>query len=508
MYKDDERLYIETVYTRNIGSNIARTTGTISVVSSALLVLVILRSNIGLSSVYHRIMLCMSLADIIASIAIALTTIPMPKDMIYTQFEPKAYGTTATCSIQGFFFTFGSVVTFGYNTSLCLYYLFAIRYKMKDSKFRKRVEPWLHILCFVLPLHYAVIYLFAKTYNPSPIEGWCTTAAYPWICGLRSERRQGCEARNVNIFLRRYGTIFALFGFVLGFTVLIGSMTLIFWSVYRQERLLKVYIANVYGRKQQRQQDQPVEEEDGISGQERKNLSSSRSRHHLTKVILYQALAYVLAFLICQSNVFVSLAQNAERTEVFRSSTGSQIYHLITRPLQGFFNLVVFLGHKVYNLRQFRQDMRICQAIWHVMTVREEPRFVFSRISLVANSGRDGDEIGFDGGDDNEEDDEMMEVESKQVSVGSGNSVNDMVVNSSNSKGSADGKMDDSNMSDGTLEKFQDDYSHEKDGFSSFGPASWFSGSSSAKSRYHDNGSNISAAGGISWQTNSTNSKP
>lgn len=460
---------------------------------------------------YHRIMFCMSLADIIASVAMALTTIPMPKDMIYTQFEPKAYGTTTTCSIQGFFFTLGSTITFGYNALLCFYYLCAIRYKMKDSKFRNRVEPWLHFVCLASPLQYSIIYLFGKTYNPSPIEAWCTTTVYPLTCGFRSESDKDCVTRNVNAFVRRYGTMFALINFVLGFGILVGSMTLIIWSVYRQERLLNAYVKKVYGRRQQRQQH-PQQLEDGVppaAGQdEGKNLASSRSRHHLTKVILYQALAYVFAFLICQGNVFVSLAQNADRTRIFRTNTGAQIYHLVTRPLQGFLNFIVFLGHKVYNLRQVRQDMSICQAIWHVMIVREEPRFIFSRISLVANSGREGDEILFDGDDDNQ-DDEVID-QSREDTGGnkskmhtSTKSIDNLSVASTNKN--PDRKSDAQSASNlsFTEDKFQDD-SVEKDGFSSFGPASWFSSKPSAKSGYNDR-SSISFEGALSWQTFGSN---
>jgi hypothetical protein len=516
----DERNYIETVYTSHLGSNIARTTGTISVVSSAILIAVILRSSVGLSSVYHRIMFCMSLADIIASIAIALTTIPMPKDMIYTQFESTAYGTTATCSVQGFFFTFGSVVTFGYNTSLCIYYLCAIRYKMKDLKFRKRIEPWLHFICLSLSLQNSVIYLFGKTYNPSPIEGWCTTTAYPWVCGLRSESKEECEKRNVNAALRRYGTYFALFGFFVGFILLIGSMALIIWSVYRQERLLKAYITNVYGARQTRkqQQDQQQEVEDGaaVVPDESKNLASSRSRHRLTKVILYQALAYVLAFLICQSNVFVSLAQNAERTGIYRKSVGSQVYHLVTRPLQGFFNLIVFLGHKVYNLRQVQREMSNCQALWHVLTVREEPKFVFSRISLVANAERDGNEIIFDGDDDDANDNDNDATSTSRRAGTEGNasrkqrqfsgSGHEYDMSSSGNetnqnRGSING-MDGEDVSVSvTSDRFQEDYGN--DGASAYGPLSWFSSRSSKSGR--NNGSSYSNAG-VSWET-SRNSK-
>jgi hypothetical protein len=57
---------------------VPRFTGSLSAVSSALIIYVILRSEARLSSIYHRIMFGMSLADICGSIAMALTSLPMP----------------------------------------------------------------------------------------------------------------------------------------------------------------------------------------------------------------------------------------------------------------------------------------------------------------------------------------------------------------------------------------------------------------------------------------------
>ena len=379
---DDERTFIETVYTSWSGFIIVLLTGSISAISSALIIFIILRSFSGLSSTYHRFMFGMSISDVMASTAMLLTTLLIPKDTIYTQFEPKLLGNRSTCSAQGFFFTVGSNATFGYNASLCVYYLCAIKFKLKQSTIRNRCEPLLHTASFLCGIIPSILYLIGNLYHPSPWDPWCTATLYPWYCGLKSvDDKENCMVIQGNLTYASFAFKVLFFGFFIGAVALVGSMIVITWSVYRQERLIKRYIRRVY-RSRSRGSDT------------QNHLASCQSRHHYTKVILCQALAYIFAFLLCQSNIIISLL--SVRLDIERPM-GLQFYHLVTRPLQGFFNLVVFVGHKVYNLRQIKNDISISEAIYQVFTVAEEPRFFFTQISLVRHHGdKDQDDISFD----------------------------------------------------------------------------------------------------------------
>ena len=100
-------------------------TGILSAISSAIIIYLIFRSAAGLSTIYHRIMFCMSFCDIIASIGYMLTSLPMPAVMPLEEelgyyFPGPRYGNTVTCNVQGFLTSFGSVGMFGYNATLCL----------------------------------------------------------------------------------------------------------------------------------------------------------------------------------------------------------------------------------------------------------------------------------------------------------------------------------------------------------------------------------------------------
>jgi hypothetical protein len=120
-------------------------TGSISFLCSMIIISIVLRSISGLKTTYHRIIFGLSFADCVTSFAIALTTIPMPKDVIYP-FEMPSYGNIATCEAQGLAFMMGTVVAFCMNGLLNIYYLCTLRYSTKEKKFRCYVEVPFYIV--------------------------------------------------------------------------------------------------------------------------------------------------------------------------------------------------------------------------------------------------------------------------------------------------------------------------------------------------------------------------
>ena len=95
-------------YFTKAGIIIPTVTGTISFLSSSAIIYVILRSKSGIKTTYHRIILGLSIADCITSFVILLTTIPMPKNVIYP-FALASYGNVATCEAQGLIYIIGNV---------------------------------------------------------------------------------------------------------------------------------------------------------------------------------------------------------------------------------------------------------------------------------------------------------------------------------------------------------------------------------------------------------------
>ena len=127
----------------------ARYSGTISVIASSIIIFVVFRSHSKLALIYHRIMFGMSITAIIGSIAIALTTIPMPRNDDSIIHEGIRLGNESTCLVQGLASSFGMASTFMYNGSLWLNYCCSLAFLMEDNSIRKCVEPFLHFIPIV-----------------------------------------------------------------------------------------------------------------------------------------------------------------------------------------------------------------------------------------------------------------------------------------------------------------------------------------------------------------------
>ena len=178
---EDDRAHLDTTYTSTRGSALAATIGSISLISSLVVITLISKSGQGLSSVYHRIVLGISISDALLSLALALTTLPMPTDMIY-DFEGIVMGNNATCSTQGFMHAFGGIASSCYGISLLVYYLFSIRYRWSDARFARRIEKVLHFLSVGYSCGLSLCFLFLDFYNPTPLDAWCTIVSVPWWC--------------------------------------------------------------------------------------------------------------------------------------------------------------------------------------------------------------------------------------------------------------------------------------------------------------------------------------
>ena len=56
-------------------------TGGLSAISSLLILFFVLRSKDGLSTIYHRIMFGLACAEFLGSLSMALTSVPLPRDL-------------------------------------------------------------------------------------------------------------------------------------------------------------------------------------------------------------------------------------------------------------------------------------------------------------------------------------------------------------------------------------------------------------------------------------------
>eukprot|EP00526_Cylindrotheca_closterium_P006549 CAMPEP_0113610824 /NCGR_PEP_ID=MMETSP0017_2-20120614/5230_1 /TAXON_ID=2856 /ORGANISM="Cylindrotheca closterium" /LENGTH=610 /DNA_ID=CAMNT_0000519733 /DNA_START=1 /DNA_END=1833 /DNA_ORIENTATION=+ /assembly_acc=CAM_ASM_000147 len=157
---------------------------------------------------YHRLLLAMSVYDVLESVWNFGSTWPIPEgspDIIW------AFGNEATCTAQGFFLTLSSAVPL-YNGMLSIYYVLVINYNYSDAKLRSFVEPAMHIFCFVWAFGTALYSALAGLMNNANL--WCWIAPLPadckdsWTFGTAEEGNDNPCIRGDNVWIYRFGFYF------------------------------------------------------------------------------------------------------------------------------------------------------------------------------------------------------------------------------------------------------------------------------------------------------------
>jgi hypothetical protein len=207
-------------------------TGWMSCISSLTIISFILRSKSN--TIYHRIMFGLSSADIITSLAIALTTLPMPKDVIYP-FSGPSYGTIGTCEAQGFMYIMGSSLAFCMMAALNVYYACTLSFNVREEVFRRFIEPVLYVISITASvIGPIVLVLKADMLNPGVNDPFCGPAIYPEGCNKEDDPDcRGTPGGSRNYLL---GFIFAL---TLGFGTLIVTMGSVIYTFYKREKRVK-----------------------------------------------------------------------------------------------------------------------------------------------------------------------------------------------------------------------------------------------------------------------------
>jgi len=216
-------------------------TGSVSTISSSLIIYLIFLSKSKLSTIYHRILFGMSCADIIGSITMALSTLPMPEINVCTdngdyEWDAVRIGNIQTCQAQGFFQRFGLTTMYTYNLILCFYYTCVIVFGMRENQIRKRLEPFFHIIPILTGVAHAIIPLLFNLYQANGIMPWCTvlnTRTSPNKCPLL---RQQQEEVLSSIILRIPVLLFSFF-----FFIVIVCFGLIIWKTTRIDREISRY---------------------------------------------------------------------------------------------------------------------------------------------------------------------------------------------------------------------------------------------------------------------------
>ena len=375
-FRNDPRARIETMTASATGIIIITCSALLSLMGSLAIIVFILKSHRGLQTVYHRILFGMSFFDVLQSLCMALTTLPMPKDMIYPQFNNgliPILGNRMSCDIQGFVMTFSAFCTICLNPILCIYYFCSICRKMRDDRFRKVIEPSLYVTTICFSLLMATYRLKAKYFNPSPLKlPFCGYSQYPYWCD--SDDSPECAYKRSSTGKVEAANWSGVLFLIICALVIFFTMSLIVVYVYLQEPRIKSYAKQA--------QEGTINDEAKVS-----NNSESSSQERIfsdmqdTRDAVKSATLYTVAFIAVWHYPVIRALWHDDKSKML-------IFSIALRPLQGVFNLVIFLYHKMRRILNQCPEVSMKTAFWMTLDRKNDPEYIVSNIALVKDASR------------------------------------------------------------------------------------------------------------------------
>lgn len=276
----------------------------------------IIRDKRKLGLVYHRLLLVMSIGDVVLSIGFFLSTWPIP---IGTPDIYGAAGTTATCTAQGFFQQV-AIVSQIYNAYLAIYFVLTIRYSWTEARLQK-LEPYVHGFYLAFAFGTASAGLALNLFNSANL--WCWIAPYPTGCTATNT----CE-RGANAWI--YRMAFWYVWLWLSLLTVTVAMCLVFWTVHQSTKQMSQYAGG--------------------------GTSASKNRNN----VAWQAFWYICSFYVTSLfNTILRLMQRIQQPVPFVLLLLMVIFH----PMQGGWNLLIYMRPRYLRYREQNPDWTISRAL-------------------------------------------------------------------------------------------------------------------------------------------------
>ena len=343
----------------------------VSIIGSAATMWHILRSHKGLSSTYHRLVFGLCVGDLMFSLAVAFNSTAAPKEMQY--LLPSARGNMGTCAAQGFIGSVGIVMAYSYNSMICFYYLSIITFNKKDEYIKHKLEPWFHGVPIIWTIAIGITGLIIKQFNNDGIRGNCYPTSYhpPHCWGVAN----GIIPEGFTVPCgsgdTESGNLFRLILYLVPVTIIpaiiIGTMVIMYRTVRKIEEKMLNYGASALRLRASQIRARVVDDPNATL--KRKLVSmcpcvcrnddairSTNARSQRKRAVLYMALGYSLTWALIWIPLYIVIFG------INNKVTG--IVQGILTPLQGLYNLIVYMSPKVRNARNTRRGkLPWCQAI-------------------------------------------------------------------------------------------------------------------------------------------------
>lgn len=344
-------------------------TGLISAVSSSLILFIIFKSTKKLKDVYHRILSLLCVLDILFSLALAASTLPIPNEDFYSGFKGPRLGNHGTCQTQGFFIIFGFIMTPLMMLFLCYYYV-SISCRITQDTFKK-VESVFYPCSIAWGLVGPIISIRKDYINPAPYDPHCSLTAYPLLCiytDVPCDHGDKDVVLLINFWSKYIISMFAM--------IAIGFAIVVIRVAYSERQLTKALEdLNTVGEVTSSQ-----DVESTAMSNQRQNAGLAPKRKKLVKSILLQALAYILSFLLTW--IFICLPFLSPY--IRDNYPIMDLLQIIFQPLGGFWNMLIFVHYKIILVKHTNSDQSYYQAFKTLLSRPEDvPDIMLSNLENV-----------------------------------------------------------------------------------------------------------------------------
>ncbi|KAL9183353.1 hypothetical protein ACHAXT_005140 [Thalassiosira profunda] len=346
---------------------IRSTLALVSVIASSTLIWMLRRSRDRFATCQHRILLGLSIADILFSLSLAHFNFPAPTDVDY--YVWNAQGNEASCSASGFLTMLGAGSGLTYIVSLNVYYLLVIRYGKTEDFIRRRIEPFLHGLPVAIPLAVSCTLLATNNFNDDG-AGNCHAPIYnpPHCTGYEDgEVREGFE-----IACGRGSDGAVTFYYIFSFVVLllvpilvIICLGLIYRTVSKQEKKMARWSRNTPFSSNP--SSTSTDDQRRISGTAISRSFLHRQRTPQTdprntsksRAVMLRAFSYSAVYFLAWTFFIIGKV-----LDVLGNEIPLAISYLtnILNPLQGLFNWLVYMQPRVMLAKRRGGDIGWCKA--------------------------------------------------------------------------------------------------------------------------------------------------
>jgi len=186
----------------------------------------------------------------------------------------------------------------------------------------------------------SLTFLSLSLINPTPYEPWCGVGMYPWNClaldGIECVRGGRVSPRYIEIVTLVSSSIV-----ICGFVIVVVCMSMIIYGACKK-------------------------------GDE----SDDQNWKSIKKALVQQSLMYIGAFLLLWIFRFMAL---------FSPHPLMQFLRLITGNLQGLFTFIIFLYHKVHNLKRVESSLTVWKALYLIVIDPEHtPEIQVAGLSMIS----------------------------------------------------------------------------------------------------------------------------